>query len=91
MVEMADSIGRSDDAAKYQHILDQLLPQLSANYRNTSTKLFGKTELEVQSVTSAILSVPGSVSEADIAVLVDGLSKNVDAQGGHLTYGSVGV
>lgn len=91
MIDMANATGKTSDATKYTQRLNELLPQFSPNYRNTSTKLFGKTQLEVQSVTSAVLSVPGVVPATDAQELLKGLSANVDMYNGHLTYGSVGV
>eukprot|EP00051_Salpingoeca_urceolata_P001214 m.39380 g.39380 ORF g.39380 m.39380 type:complete len:1029 (+) comp11266_c0_seq1:188-3274(+) len=88
--DMATVLGKSADAAKYAALSKEMKPVYHKLFYNASFAAYGKTKLEVQSLTAAPLAmdaVPADLSDS----VVNALKENIESFGSHLTFGAVGA
>lgn len=87
MSRIALSLGRSDDAAAYADLARRIGERINAQFLDASTGLYGPN-----TQTAQVLALQLGFAPADKrAIVLEGLMKNIQARGGHLSTGIVGT
>lgn len=88
-VEIATSLGDTEDATRYQGIYQTLLPEYQSSFWNETLGTWAKDPLELQTLTSLSLAIPG-LGDSYKTKALSALLKDIEARDHHLTVGSAG-
>jgi alpha-L-rhamnosidase len=89
MVVMAGALGESADQARYTSWLSAYKTAYDQTYFNEKLQSYGKTALEVQTMTTVALGA-GVVPKAKEAAVRKALVADIQSRGNHLTVGATG-
>ena len=89
MANMAAALGEAAAAAKYTTELASLRASYDATYYNSGLNSYGKTELEIQSMSTVAMGA-GVVPTAKLATVQKALVADLKSRDNHLSVGATG-
>jgi alpha-L-rhamnosidase len=89
MVALADALGETADAEEYGSWLAPYRKGYDASYWNSSLESYGKTALEIQTMSTVSIGA-GAVPEPKLKAVRAALLADIAARGTHLTVGATG-
>jgi alpha-L-rhamnosidase len=89
MVTMAEALGETEDQARYSSWLAAYRTAYHRAYWNSSLASYGKTALEIQTMSTVALGA-GAVPAAKQATVTSALLQDISARDNHLTVGATG-